>query len=84
VTESDPEPLPPRPPTTSWRSKISLLGAVLKDAGVEIVLSEVHVSAMNAYAERWVRTVRAEAADWLLITGPQHLRAGPGRVRRAL
>ena len=27
----------------------------------------------NAYAERWIRTVRAECLDWLLITGRGHL-----------
>jgi hypothetical protein len=27
----------------------------------------------NAYAERWVRTVRAECLDWLLIVGGGHL-----------
>jgi transposase InsO family protein len=27
----------------------------------------------NAYAERWVRTVRSECLDWLLIVGRGHL-----------
>ncbi|MDP9204432.1 MAG: transposase [Gemmatimonadota bacterium] len=27
----------------------------------------------NAYAKRWVETLRAECLDWLLILGPRHL-----------
>jgi hypothetical protein len=27
----------------------------------------------NPYAERWIRTVRAECLDWLLIIGRGHL-----------
>jgi hypothetical protein len=27
----------------------------------------------NAVAERWVKTVRTECLDWLLITGRRHL-----------
>src|SRR5690349_17156886 len=29
----------------------------------------------NAYAERWVRTVRSEVTDRMLIAGPRHLHA---------
>jgi putative transposase len=29
----------------------------------------------NAFAERWVRTARAEVTDQMLIAGPRHLRA---------
>jgi integrase-like protein len=31
------------------------------------------VQAPNAYAERWIRTVRAECLDWLLIVSRRHL-----------
>ena len=30
---------------------------------------------VNAYAERWVRTARAEVTDRMLIAGPRHPRA---------
>ena len=30
---------------------------------------------MNAYAEHWVKTVRAECTDRMLIVGQRHLRA---------
>jgi putative transposase len=39
----------------------------------EVVLTPVQAPNANAYAERWVRTVRAECLDWLLIVGRQHL-----------
>jgi putative transposase len=41
--------------------------------GAEIVVTPVQAPNANAYAERWIRTVRAECLDWLLIVGRGHL-----------
>jgi putative transposase len=35
----------------------------------EMLLTPVQAPNANAYAERWVRTVRTECLDWLLIIG---------------
>jgi putative transposase len=37
------------------------------------VVTPVRAPTANAYAERWVGTVRAECLDWLLIVGRGHL-----------
>jgi len=39
----------------------------------EMLITPVQAPNANAYAERWIRTVRAECLDWLLILGPGHL-----------
>jgi putative transposase len=49
--------------------------AVLSSAGIEVVKIPPRSPSANACAERWVRTVRAEVTDRMLITGPRHLRA---------
>ena len=49
--------------------------AVLADAGMRTVLCNVRTPRMNCYAERWVRTARAECTDRMLIYGQRHLRA---------
>jgi len=46
---------------------------VFQSDGVEIVRTPVRAPKANAVAERFVRTVRAECLDWLLILNRSHL-----------
>ena len=48
---------------------------VLASAGIEVVKIPPRSPRASAYAERWVRTVRAECTDRMLIAGPRQLRA---------
>jgi hypothetical protein len=51
---------------------------VFRSADAEVLLTPVQAPKANAYAERWVATVRAECLDWLLIVGRGHLRRRSG------
>jgi transposase InsO family protein len=46
---------------------------VFRSEGITILHTPVHARRANAYAERFVRTVRGECLDWLLILGRRHL-----------
>jgi len=50
------------------------LDAVFTSIGIDIVKGAPQTPRMNAYAERFVRTVRAECTDRMLISGTRHLR----------
>src|ERR1035441_2490055 len=48
---------------------------VFASEGIRVIKTPVHSPRANAYAEGWVRTVRTECLDWVLILGRRHLNA---------
>jgi putative transposase len=47
---------------------------VFRSEGIKVIHTPVQAPQANAYAERFVRTVRNECLDWLLILGRRHLK----------
>jgi putative transposase len=47
--------------------------AVFEGQGIRIVRTPIQVPEANGIAERFVRTVRSERLDWLLIVNTRHL-----------
>jgi putative transposase len=46
---------------------------VFTGEGAKVLRTPVQAPRANAYAERWVATVRAECLDWTLVQGRRHL-----------
>jgi putative transposase len=64
----------PDGPWTAQQARNLLMDLGEQAAGFRFLIRDRSPQA-NAYAERWVRTVRAEVTDRILIAGPRHLLA---------
>ncbi len=51
----------------------SAFDEVFGSEGIKVIHTPIRAPQANAYAERFVRTVRGECLDWLLILGRRHL-----------
>ncbi len=47
--------------------------AVFEAEGMKIVLTPRHTPQANAIAERWIRSIREEALDPIIVLGQRHL-----------
>jgi putative transposase len=77
ITESGPNPVSGRRRQFLIRDRDSkytdVFDEVFTSEGIEVLRSPPQAPRANAYAERWVRTVRREWLERMLIYNPRHL-----------
>jgi putative transposase len=51
----------------------AVFDGILRSEGIAVIRTPIRAPRANAFAERWVRTIRSECLDWLLILSWRHL-----------
>ena len=79
------QPVPPRDPLCDNDGKfVTEFDAILKDEGVEVLRLPVCSANLNAFAERFVLSIKSECLDHFIVGGETHLRDPRFPVRRPL
>jgi putative transposase len=62
----------------------SAFDEVFRSEGIKVIHTPIRAPQANAYAERFIKTVRTECLDWLLIIGRRPSRVSTTHLRGSL